>query len=69
MQIVVSIIISTRNRAKSLRQILEAIRKIEVPADMPTELILVDNASEDETSTIIRNWRSAQDYFCKEACA
>ena len=59
MQIVISIIISTRNRAKSLRQTLEAIRKIEVPADMPTELILVDNASDDETSTIIRNWRSA----------
>lgn len=59
MRPVISIIICTRNRAASLRQTLGAISRLEVPADMPTELILVDNDSEDETPTIIRNCRLA----------
>ncbi len=45
----VSIIICTRNRADSLRETLASIGRCEVPADLPTELLVVDNGSTDYT--------------------
>lgn len=51
----VSIIICTRNRAKDLRQTLEAIGKVEAPAEMPAEVLVVDNGSTDETAEVARS--------------
>jgi len=50
----VSIVICTHNRAASLASTLAAISKCCVRPDMPTELIIVDNASTDETRQVIR---------------
>lgn len=51
----VSIIISTWNRAQSLRQTLKALGEVKVPARCRAEVIVVDNASADATATVIRN--------------
>jgi glycosyltransferase involved in cell wall biosynthesis len=51
----VSIIICTRNRGNDLRQTLETIGKLDVPADLPTEVLVVDNGSTDHTSDVVRN--------------
>jgi glycosyltransferase involved in cell wall biosynthesis len=49
----VSIIICTRNRAESLRETLSSIARCEVPADLPTELLVVDNGSSDQTAEVV----------------
>jgi glucosyl-dolichyl phosphate glucuronosyltransferase len=49
----VSIIICTRNRAESLLQTLESIGQCEIPADMPAELLVVDNGSVDHTREVV----------------
>lgn len=48
-----SIILCTRNRAQSLRRTLRALSQIQVPPNLKTELILVDNNSTDETAEVI----------------
>lgn len=50
-----SIIICTRNRAAALEQTLESFQRLEVPADLEVELILVDNGSSDRTGDVIRS--------------
>lgn len=52
--VVVSIIICTRNRADSLKETLAAIGSVEVPKDMPAELLVVDSASNDHTAEVVR---------------
>lgn len=52
---VVSIIICTRNRADSLRSTLEALAHLQVPADMPAELLVVDNNSSDKTAEVVKS--------------
>jgi len=52
---IVSIIICTCNRAEHLRQTLAAMAGVCVPETMPTELIVVDNASIDETAEVIQH--------------
>ena len=49
----VSIILVTRNRAAHLKQTLEAISKLSVPPGFQVELVVVDNASTDETAQIV----------------
>jgi glycosyltransferase involved in cell wall biosynthesis len=49
-----SIIICTRNRAEMLVKTLNAFQKVEIPADLWAELIVVDNGSEDRTGEVIR---------------
>lgn len=49
----VSVIICTRNRAESLRETLASIGRIAVPACLRTELLIVDNASTDETPNVV----------------
>jgi glycosyltransferase involved in cell wall biosynthesis len=49
-----SIIITTRNRADHLRGTLESMAAIDVPAEMPSELIVVDNGSTDATAQVVR---------------
>src|SRR4029453_10683811 len=51
----VSIIICSCNRAAVLQQTLEAFRFAKVPADWWVELIMVDNASTDNTSAVVEN--------------
>ena len=53
MSLRVSIIISTRNRADSLRETLASLKTVMVPADTAVELIVVDNASTDRTPQVI----------------
>jgi len=50
-----SIIICTCNRADSLAQTLESLKSINVPEDLPAELILVDNASTDHTAEVVKS--------------
>lgn len=51
----VSIIINTRNRARDLEQTLVALGRLEVPADLETELLVVDNGSADHTPAVVQN--------------
>ena len=53
MTALVSIIICTHNRAEHLRQTLEALAAVTVPAGLAAELIIVDNASADHTAQVI----------------
>ncbi len=53
----VSIIVSTCNRAQSLRQTLKALGDLKVPARCRAEVIVVDNASADATVTVARSAR------------
>ena len=55
LKVTVSIIICTRNRGNDLRQTLETIGTLDVPADLPTEVLVVDNGSTDHTSEVVRN--------------
>jgi len=53
----VTIIVCTSNRADNLRQTLAAIAQVCVPEQMPTELLVVDNASTDDTAEVVRSSR------------
>ncbi len=53
----VSIIICTCNRAAHLRQTLAALAGLCVPEALPTELIVVDNASTDDTAQVVQQCR------------
>jgi glycosyltransferase involved in cell wall biosynthesis len=50
----ISIIVSTHNRAAALRQMLDSLAKVRMPADWKAELVLVDNASTDDTALVAR---------------
>ena len=50
---VVSIIVCTYNRADSLRETLRAIAGCAVPADVSTELLVIDNRSTDHTRQVV----------------
>jgi len=52
--VAVSIVVCTRNRASSLRQTLAALERTERSADLPVEVIVVDNASTDATREVVR---------------
>ena len=49
----VSIVISTRNRAASLRDTLASLENVAIPAETAVELIIVDNGSSDQTRQVI----------------
>ena len=51
----VSIIICTRNRAEALTQTLVAMQQVCVPDTWQVELIIVDNASTDDTPVVVQN--------------
>lgn len=53
MAIKVSIIICTQDRARSLAETLESLGLAQVPAEYAVELIVVDNASRDETKRVV----------------
>lgn len=50
----ISIIICTRNRAPSLARTLAAIGEVAIPTGATCEVLIVDNASTDETETVAR---------------
>src|SRR5436305_12815676 len=52
-----SILITTRNRAQSLRATLAALDAINVPNDMTAEVLVIDNGSSDETQVVTANAR------------
>ena len=52
----VSIIICTANRAEYLRQTLESLAGVTVPAELPTEVIVVDNGSTDGTAALVQGY-------------
>lgn len=51
----ISIIICTRNRAKSLRDTLLSISNTLIPEDLDVELLIVDNGSNDDTKDVAHN--------------
>lgn len=53
--VAVSIVICTRDRAASLAATLAALGAIAIPADLPAELLVVDNGSRDATATVVRD--------------
>jgi glycosyltransferase involved in cell wall biosynthesis len=50
---VVSIIVVSHNRAADLRETLASIAACAIPAGLPTEIIVVDNASTDDTPAVL----------------
>ena len=53
MNVVVSIIVCTCNRAKALRQTLVSFAELDTPPRIPIELIVVDNALTDDTAEVV----------------
>ena len=49
-----SIVICTRNRASDLAKTLDSFRQVYVPKHRQTELLVVDNASSDNTAEVVR---------------
>lgn len=53
----VSIIICTRDRADALRATLDAFAGLDLPPNIPCELIVVDNGSSDHTASVVQKCR------------
>jgi glucosyl-dolichyl phosphate glucuronosyltransferase len=53
----VSILITTCNRALNLLQVLETLAKVRIPVGWKAEVIVVDNASADDTALVIQRAR------------
>lgn len=53
----ISVIVSTRNRAASLRALLASLEHLD-PPPLPYEIIVADNDSDDETPKILAEWRA-----------
>lgn len=49
-----SIVIVTRNRARHLAATLESLSRVNMPAELECELLVVDNGSEDDTAAVVR---------------
>jgi glycosyltransferase involved in cell wall biosynthesis len=56
---IVSIIICTRNRADNLRQTLESLDSIDVPAGLRPEILVVDNGSTDDTAEVLQRRKAS----------
>ncbi len=52
----VSIIICTLNHAEYLRATLQSITRVDIPAGIEVEVIVVDNGSQDQTSEVVRSF-------------
>src|SRR5207245_421551 len=52
--VTVSVVVGTHNHAESLRHTLQSLKQLSMPEGMACELIVVDNASSDETAEVVR---------------
>lgn len=55
----VSVIVCTRNRSEAMRRLLEQLEHLVVPAGVRWELIVVDNASTDDTAARLASVRTS----------
>lgn len=55
----ISVIVPTRDRARSLAALLESLEGLEAPP-VPWEVVIADNGSTDETPRILAEWRAAR---------
>jgi glycosyltransferase involved in cell wall biosynthesis len=55
---ILSVIVPTRNRARSLTALLDSFDELE-PPPVPYEIVVADNGSTDETPRILARWRAA----------
>src|SRR5690606_8376837 len=53
-----TVLICTKNRAPLLRQTLQGLSKIETPADLAWDVLVVDNASTDDTADLLKSLTS-----------
>lgn len=53
----ISIVIATRNRSEQLRACLESLRESLLPPVWNAEIIVVDNASTDDTATVVASFQ------------
>lgn len=49
----ISVVVCTRNRAKRLTPLFDSFARLQIPSGMRWELLLIDNASQDETPLVI----------------
>ena len=54
----ISVIVPTRDRARSLKLLLESFDRLD-PPPVPYEIIVADNGSTDDTPRILAEWRTA----------
>ncbi len=54
----ISVIVPTRNRAQSLRALLESFSHLVTPP-VPYEIVVADNGSTDDTPRLLADWRAA----------
>jgi glycosyltransferase involved in cell wall biosynthesis len=60
-----SIVLCTYNRADILPISLEWLNNLELPAEEPVELVIVDNASTDSTPQVIKSFARASQFLVK----
>lgn len=56
----ISVIIPTRDRAPSLRDLLDSLETLQAPP-VPFEIVIADNGSSDETPRILAEWKLRSD--------
>jgi len=57
----ISFILCTHNRAAILKEALDSLKIMRIPDDSEIELIIVDNASSDDTATVIDSFKTTTD--------
>lgn len=57
----ISVIVCTHNRAPSLARTLESLEEMDPPVDGSWEVVVVDNASDDETRRVVRRFEGRGD--------
>ena len=60
MQALISIVLATRNRSAQLRRCLESLRTGLLPSGWRAEIIVVDNASLDDTASVVASFQVEQ---------
>lgn len=54
----ISVLICTRNRAAQLKNVLDSLSAMKVPAELSWELVIVDNGSSDNTAQVVEQYSS-----------
>jgi glycosyltransferase involved in cell wall biosynthesis len=54
----ISVIVPTRNRARSLRALLESFDALKTPP-VPYEIVIADNGSTDDSARLLADWRAS----------